>query len=176
MKRRQALQTLSASLSAVLVWPDWATAWNRTSLGTLSGPAGPGLLTADQTTLLTDIVSTIIPDGQVVGATGVGVPAFIETMLADCYEPAAQADFKKGLAAIDGSAQTTYGKPFVALQPAEKLALLTAFGQTTDATQKEFFGLLKSLTIQGYTTSEYVMVNHLNYVMAPGHYHGCVTV
>ncbi|MEZ0609860.1 gluconate 2-dehydrogenase subunit 3 family protein [Fibrella sp. WM1] len=176
MKRRQALQTLSASLGAVLVLPDWAHAWSRQSLDQSWPGNVPRLLTADQTTLLTDIVSTIIPEGQVVGAKGVGVPAFIEKMIADCYEQPAQTDFKNGLAAIDSAAQAAYGKPFVSLQSAEKLAVLTAFAQTTDATQKEFFGLLKNLTIQGYTTSEYVLVNHLKYDMAPGHYYGCVNV
>jgi hypothetical protein len=32
---------------------------------------------------------------------------------------------------------------------------------------------LKGLTIQGYMSTEYVMVNHLNYVMAPGFFNGC---
>ena len=35
---------------------------------------------------------------------------------------------------------------------------------------------LKGLTIQGYVTSEYVMVNHLNYQMAPGFWNPCVPV
>jgi hypothetical protein len=32
---------------------------------------------------------------------------------------------------------------------------------------------LKGLTIRGYMTTEYVMVNHLHYVMAPGFFNGC---
>jgi hypothetical protein len=35
---------------------------------------------------------------------------------------------------------------------------------------------LKGLTIQGYVTTEYVMVNHLNYQMAPGFWNPCVPV
>ena len=35
---------------------------------------------------------------------------------------------------------------------------------------------LKGLTIQGYTSTEYVLVNHLNYQMAPGFWNPCVPV
>ena len=47
---------------------------------------------------------------------------------------------------------------------------------STDTAQKDFFNFLKQLTVLAYTTSEYVLTNHYNYVMAPGHYYGCVNV
>ena len=171
MKRRKALQTLSASLGTLLVMPAWANAWNRKLLGVL-----PGLLNADQHTLLTEAVSALIPDGQIPGAKALGIPAFIEKMMADCYEKPAQADFKEGLASLDILANAAYGMPFTSLQPDKKLAVLTTMQTSENAAQKAFFSLLKNLTIQGYTTSEYVMVNHLKYAMAPGHYYGCVNV
>ena len=63
---------------------------------------------------------------------------------------------------------------------AEILSQRDAFGKgvslSTDAQQKEFFASIKNLTIQGYTSSEYVMVNYYNYEMAPGHFYGCITV
>ena len=171
MKRRKALQTLSASLGTLLAMPTWANGWNRHLLG-----AGPGLLNADQQTLLTEAISALIPDGTTPGAKALGVPAFVEKMIADCYEKQAQTDFKDGLANLDTLANATYGTPFTSIQSSQKLAVLTAMQTTENAPQKAFFSLLKNLTIQGYTTSEYVMVNHLTYVMAPGHYYGCVNV
>jgi hypothetical protein len=35
---------------------------------------------------------------------------------------------------------------------------------------------LKGLTIQGYMSTEYIMVNHLNYQMAPGFFNGCAPI
>ncbi len=171
MKRRTAIQTLSASLGTLLALPAWANAWSGALLG-----ESPGLFTADQQALLNEAVSTLIPDGQIPGAIALGVPAFIEKMIADCYEKPAQASFVEGLGAIDAQAKAAYNAPFSSLQSTQKWAVLTTMQITDNAPQKEFFSLLKNLTIQGYTTSEYVMVNHLNYVMAPGHYYGCVNV
>lgn len=172
MNRRQVLQSLSASLGTLLALPDWANAWSPGSLNTL--PRQPGLFTAEQSSLLAEVVATIIPDGKIPGARSLGVPMFIEKMLTDCYEKSAQTDFLDGLTAIDTLAKTGFGKSFTTIAPNERLALLTGFGQADKPEQKDFFSALKNLTVQGYTTSEYVMVNHLGYVMAPGHYYGCI--
>lgn len=171
MKRRKAIQALAASWGAALTLPAWANAWTPLSLGTSTK-----LLNISQSALLTDIVSTIIPEGAIQGAASLGVPAFVEKMVADCYEQPVQASFKAGLDALDVQAQATYSQPFTNLQTDQRTALLMALQQTDKTEQKEFFSLLKNLTIQGYTTSEYVMVNHLKYTMAPGHYYGCVAV
>jgi hypothetical protein len=41
---------------------------------------------------------------------------------------------------------------------------------------KDFFDLMKSETIRGFSTSKEVMTKYLKYKVAPGHYHGCVDV
>ena len=171
MKRRLLLKSLSASVGALLVMPTWANNWNLQSVGTQTS-----FLNVEQTNLLSEMVSTIIPEGKIQGAKSLGVPAFIEKMIKDCYEKNAQDDFKKGLENVEIASNSAYNQAFISLSIAQKQELLKKMEVSTDAKQKEFYALVKNLTIQGYTTSEYVMVNYLKYEMAPGHYYGCVNV
>ena len=171
MKRRLLLKSLSASVGALLVMPTWANNWNLQSVGTQNYFSN-----MEYTNLLAEIVTTIIPEGKIQGAKSWGVPVFIEKMIKDCYEKNAQEDFKKGLENVEAISKSTYNQAFANLSLPQKEEFLKKMEVSTDAKQKEFYGLVKNLTIQGYTTSEYVMVNYLKYEMAPGHYYGCVNV
>ena len=105
-----------------------------------------------------------------------GVPSFVQKMIADCFEKPAQDDFKTGLDNIEKMAQQTQNQAFSALTTLQKLDILRGVSISEVAKQKEFFTLLKNLTVQGYTSSEYVLVNYYKYDMAPGHFYGCVPV
>ncbi|MFN8357170.1 MAG: gluconate 2-dehydrogenase subunit 3 family protein [Spirosomataceae bacterium] len=171
MKRRNAIRSLTMGIGGLMSFPAWANSWTPAQLDLVEP-----LLMSDQEEILVEMVATIIPEGQIPGAKSLGVPAFIQKMLTDCYESSVQDNFAKGLTSIQQLAQQQFNKPFAAGTASQKLDLLKSVESTTNAELKSFFTLLKNLTIQGYTTSEYVMVNHLNYVMAPGHYYGCVPV
>jgi hypothetical protein len=158
-------------MGALLTMPAWANSWHFQTV-TLDTP----ILNSTQDDLLTDIVSTIIPEGDKPGAKVVGVHIFIQKLVADCYEPQAQEDFKAGLDAVEKTAQQTYKQRFAALSPAQKEEILRGGLIATDEKEKTFFSLIKNLTIQGYLSSEYVLVNHYKYDMAPGHYYGCVPI
>ena len=171
MKRRLLLKSLSASVGALLVMPAWANNWNLQSVGIHSA-----FLRMEQANLLSEIVGTIIPEGKIQGAKSLGVPIFIEKMINDCYEKNSQDDFKKVLDTVETISKGAYNQSFINLSVPQKEELLKKMEVSKDAKQKEFYALVKNLTIQGYTTSEYVMVNYLKYEMAPGHYYGCVNV
>ena len=171
MKRRLLLKSLSASLGALLVMPAWANNWTLQSVSIQTT-----ILNLEQSNLLAEIVSSIIPEGKIQGAKSLGVPVFIEKMIKDCYEKNVQDDFKKGLENVEAISKSAYNQVFTSLPLSQKEELLKKMEVSTDAKQKEFYALVKNLTIQGYTTSEYVMVNYLKYEMAPGHYYGCVNV
>ena len=171
MERRQALKTVLFSAAGLITLPAWANSWNPQ---TVLLPFR--FLNSVQESLLEDIVSIIIPEGEKPGAKSLGVHSFVQKMVADCYEPKAQEEFKMGLDDIEKTAQLTYNQSFVALNAVQKEEILRGVSLSTDVKQKEFFASIKNLTIQGYTSSEYVMVNHYNYEMAPGHFYGCITV
>ena len=98
------------------------------------------------------------------------------SLIKDCYEKNAQEDFKNGLVKVEILSKSAHNQAFETISVPQKQELLKNLQISTDVKLKEFYGLVKNLTIQGYTTSEYVMVNHLKYEMAPGHYYGCVNV
>lgn len=171
MNRRYAIKTLATSLGALITMPLWANSWHQHTLR-----LDTRFLSNAQEDLLTDIVSTIIPEGEKPGAKAVGVNIFIQKLVADCYEPNAQEDFKAGLDAVEKTAQQTYKQSFTALTAVQKEEIIRGGLNATDEKQKTFFNLIRNLTIQGYLSSEYVLVNHYKYEMAPGHFYGCVPV
>ncbi len=151
--------------------PAWANSWNENSFKITNS-----VFTKTEENTLAEVVTTIIPEGSVPGAKSLGVPALINKIVTDCYEPKAQTDFKTGLENVEKIAQSIHSKSFTACDNEQRMSVLKALESSGDSSKKAFFSQIKSLTIQGYTTSEYVMVNHLKYVMAPGHYYGCVPV
>jgi hypothetical protein len=120
---------------------------------------------ADQDSLLNNWMGVIIPESSIPGAVLLGVPAFVKTMLKDCYEPKTSENLVKDLAALP-----TIDK--VSESEKEQLFFQIEKGKMGADAQKAI-ATLKGLTIRGYMTTEYVMVNHLNYVMAPGFFNGC---
>ena len=120
---------------------------------------------ADQDSLLNNWMGVIIPESSIPGAVSLGVPAFVKTMLKDCYEPKTSENLVKALAALP-----TIDK--VSESEKEQLFFQIEKGKMGVDAQKAI-ATLKGLTIRGYMTTEYVMVNHLNYVMAPGFFNGC---
>jgi Gluconate 2-dehydrogenase subunit 3 len=171
MERRTLLKSLSATAGLLVAMPIWAKNWNSTSITNQTS-----LISTEMDLILADIVETIIPEGKIPGAKSLGVPAFIEKMIKDCYAKEAQDDFKNGFELLNGLSQLTYSLPFKSLDSSQKETVLKTMGTSTNSKQKDFYTTVKNLTIQGYTTSEYVLVNHLKYEMAPGHYYGCVNV
>ncbi|GAA4405788.1 lactose 3-dehydrogenase subunit gamma LacC [Nibrella viscosa] len=162
---------MAVALGGLMSLPAWADGWNKASVASL-----PPFLTPAQDALLADIVETIIPATDTPGAKALGVHSFIQKMVADCYEKSVQDNVTKGLATVESLAKQTAGKPFGSLDETQRIALLKQLEQAIDADQKSFYRLVKSLTIQGYMTSEYVMTNITKYEMVPGRYHGCVPV
>lgn len=171
MERRVALKRLATLAGGLTTLPAWASGWTAQAVQQQSA-----WLSVTENDLLALVVDTIIPPTDTPGAQALDVHVFVERMLADCYEKPAQEAFRAGLSGIETMIQQQYGKSYRQCDIPQRLSVLMQFQASPKAAEKDFFATLKSLTIQGYTTSEYVMTNHLNYVMAPGHYYGCVPV
>ncbi|UAJ13058.1 gluconate 2-dehydrogenase subunit 3 family protein [Aquirufa lenticrescens] len=120
---------------------------------------------ADQDQLLQAWMGVIIPESSIPGAVSLGVPAYVKVMLRDCYEPTTATTLMKVLAALPSIEKVTESEK-------EQLFFQIEQGKQGSDAQKAM-KTLKGLTIQGYTTTEYVMVNHFNYMMAPGFFNGC---
>ena len=171
MLRRNALKTLATVVGGLTTLPAWATGWSSESLGQL-----PALLSVDQRDTLAALVDTIIPATDTPGARELQVPQFIQKVVADCYDKKTQDLLANGLSLTDDLARKAYGTAFAGGDTSQRIQLLKGMEQSPDAAQKDFYGLVKNLTIRGYLNSEYVMTNLTHYEMIPSRYHGCVPV
>jgi hypothetical protein len=170
MQRRTALKNLSTAVGGLMTMPAWASGWTPESVGRTS------LLRPNQEELLAEIVETIIPETNTPGAKSLKVHQFVVRMINDCYGEAAQKNLVQGLTLTDEVAQKAHGKVFANCDAAQRLALLKQMSESSEVASKQFVNMIKNLTVQGYTNSEYFMVSVQKYVMAPGFYHGCVPV
>jgi hypothetical protein len=170
MQRRSALKNLAMTIGGLVSLPAWASGWTPESIGKSN------LVTLDEESLLGEIVETIIPETDTPGAKSLKVHQFALRMINDCYGEQAQTILKQGLALTDATAQQTYSKSFADCDKSQRKDVLTKTGASTDPAGKPFVDMIKGLTIQGYTNSEYYLVNVQKFNMAPGFYHGCVPV
>ena len=67
-----------------------------------------------------------MPTTDTPGAIAAEVPAFIEMMLADWYEPTDRNDFMAGLGILEGYARIQYETAFASLAPEEQDLVLTS--------------------------------------------------
>ncbi|WP_375445853.1 gluconate 2-dehydrogenase subunit 3 family protein [uncultured Fibrella sp.] len=185
MQRRTALRGLAATLGGLVALPAWASNWTPDSLGYVS------TVSVDDEALLGDIVETIIPETTTPGASTPGastpgastpgakslkVHQFAMRMIRDCYGESAQSTLQQGLVLTESTAQQTFTKSFSACDANQRKEVLTKLAASTDPVGKAFVELMKRLTIQGYTNSEFYMVTVQKFNMAPGYYHGCVPI
>jgi hypothetical protein len=170
MKRRAAVKNLGLAFAGLVSLPAWAQGWTPESIGQQHS------LPLAEEDLLAEIVETIIPQTTTPGAKSLKVHQFALRMINDCYGEAAQASLVQGLQQTDQLAQQGYEKSFTACDARQRTDILTRMGQSADPAARQFYDMIKNLTIRGYMNSEYVMLNLLDYKMAPGFYHGCVPV
>ena len=169
MKRRSALKNLSMAFGGLVTLPAWASNWTPDSIGTTT------TLSISDESLLAEMVETIIPETKTPGAKSLKIHQFAMRMINDCYGEATQKSLKQGLAKIEELAKQTNNKSFVECDAKQRTAIILQMSKADDASKK-FVDMIKSLTIRGYTNSEYYMVNIKHYTMAPGFFHGCVPI
>ena len=132
-------------------------------------------LAEDQTLEL--IMGAIIPESSIPGAISLGVPNFVKTMMKDCYEVKAQQSFKNVMVEIPKLFLTENKKEISTATESEKEQFIFSLEKGKHGVEaQKTLATLKGLTIQGYMSTEYIMVNHLNYQMAPGFFNGCAPI
>ncbi|WP_341226442.1 gluconate 2-dehydrogenase subunit 3 family protein [uncultured Arcticibacterium sp.] len=171
MNRRELLKNLALGAGAVVALPSWANAWTPSKIMV------SGVFSSKELGLLSSIASTFIPEGKSEpGALGLEVDKFLDRLFADCYSKADQEKIKQGMVLLNTTAKKSYQSAFSDCTQLQRESMLIGFSEPSTTEKEWFYDTLRKETIRGYTTSEYVMVNHYNYVMAPGHYDGCVDV
>jgi hypothetical protein len=179
MNRRIAIKQLGLITAGAMLLPGCVKETKSVSvaLNNLS-------ITGDQEALLIEVAETIIPATDIPGAKALNLQQFVLRMIDDCQAPEEQKQYEKGLAAFESAVEKQYGKSFVALSAADRKTFLAGLEQTAKAERgkdqlsalSSFYSLTKRYTVQGFTTSEYVMTNALPYNMLPGKFIGCVPI
>lgn len=147
----------------------------------------PQALSQSQADLLTDLCETILPRTDTPGAIDLGVPKYIDDMVANYMKQKNKTRFIEGLDQVNKDAQTQHGKAYLELSETEKMDMLTAYDKEAYAYNQDikgkpkdpdavppFFGKLKSLTFSGYFLTETGASQVLKYEWIPGGYDGCL--
>ena len=135
--------------------------------------ASHNAFSAEQRALVSAISERIVPTTDTPGAIAAGVPAFMEMMLADWYEPTDRQEFMNGLGVFEGSARIQFAKPFAEIAPEEQdLVLTQAMTGKIQGLPISFFEHCRQLVVLGYYTSEIGCKQERVYLPVPGHYDG----
>lgn len=160
-----ALVTGAAGAATASIWVDSLSALSReqahahTARAAMAAQAWtPRVFSASQDDAVAALSELIIPTTDTPGARAAHVNRFIDSVLHDA--PSADRDaFLRGLAWMDARCRALYGKALAEAGADEQTALLTrvsAEGNPHGEEQlgREFFRALKSMTIDGYYTTE----------------------
>ncbi len=150
----------------------------------------PLFFTNSEAALITEIAETILPKTKTPGAKDLGVPQFIDTIVAKTMNEANQKTFTKNLKTFEESCEKEYSKNFMALDEKQKLAFLLKLDKESPRSPMSVWGInlepnlpggtfykqIKSLTLTGYYTSETVGKTILGYDPVPGEFTPCFPV
>lgn len=171
MNRRTSLKKLLVASGSLIALPSWAQGWSINDMTTHRST-----FSLSNQEVLASVADTIIPAGNSIGALSVGVDKFLQKLFDNCYEKEVQENIKAQLIALEASAKSAYGISFVSCDQTQRQTLLENLSISENKDEKDFFTLIKSETIRGFSTSREVMLQFLNYKILPGHFYGCVDV
>jgi gluconate 2-dehydrogenase gamma chain len=116
----------------------------------------------------------ILPRTDTPGAADVGVPAFLDRFYGEFMSDDERRLFAAGLDAIEAAAKAAHGGSFASLTIAQQDAVLSGVAAAQQDQSPSSFGLIRSITILGYFSSERVAKEVLNYDPVPGRFDGCM--
>jgi gluconate 2-dehydrogenase gamma chain len=142
----------------------------------------PVFLTKEQALIVMEVAEIIIPKTDTPGAKDVGVPAFIDLVVKDCYNKEDQDRFLAGLQEFDAAAKQSYGSIFMDLDASKQQehvkkvhdAAIEVEKTTQPAPKRPFILLMKELTMLGFFTSKVGATEVLQYDPVPGGYKSCI--
>jgi hypothetical protein len=168
LNRREALRTLATGAigaAASSLWVESLSALARQQAHAHAADAvialqewTPRVLTARQNEAVVALTELIIPQTDTPGAKAAGVNRFIDTVLHEA-RPADRESFLRGLAWMDERSRTLFGSDIAGAGSSEQTALLTRLSNEGNSGGEapiglEFFQAIKSMTINGYYTTE----------------------
>jgi gluconate 2-dehydrogenase subunit 3-like protein len=132
-------------------------------------PAGPKNLSAEEFQLISRLADLIIPTTNTPGAVAAGVPHYIDQVAGG--NAGMRKLIARGCVWLNEHGEQQRAKPFLELDEADQVALLTPICERADKLAEgdqndlgaRFFKAVKSLTADGYFTSKIGLVDTLGY-------------
>lgn len=148
----------------------------------------PRLLSTQQLVTVRAMADHLLPKTATPGASELFVERFIDQVLRDFTPTADQSTFLTGLTAFETACQSTFGRSFAALGPAERDQIFTSYekqspplppniwgGQiTAEVEPPSFYRMFKQMAITGYFASQRVGEEILAYDPIPGGFEPCI--
>jgi len=143
-------------------------------------------LNPHQNLTVTSIAEIIIPQTNTPGAKAARVNEFIDLILTEWYDEEEKSTFLTGLTDVDSRARDLHGKDFVECGEQQQVEILQALDDEVAAptedvrrrrshpSQKNFFFMMKQLTLVGYYTSQIGFEQELHGEIIPSRHAGCV--
>jgi len=189
MNRREVLQRVAMLMGGAISAPAVLAVLNGCSPKPSAGWQ-PLFLRKEEGAMVEEVADLILPRTTTPGAREVGVPAFIDVILKDAYPTEDQARFVSGLKDFETQAQSAHGKPFLQLQPAQRMSFLQQVHDAAVAAEKvqadkdvpagerkrPFVLMMKELTLLGFFTSQIGTTQVLQYVAVPGGFQACIPI
>lgn len=149
----------------------------------------PLFFTPAQAATVAEVAEHILPRTDTPGAKDVFVDRFIDRIIADCYSPEQQEQFRSGLDTFDADCRQQFNRSFVKCTPAQRDEFLRRQeaapsnpdrylwgNKIVEGGKPPFYRELKGLCLFGYFSSEEVGEKVLKYDPVPGKFVGCVPV
>jgi gluconate 2-dehydrogenase gamma chain len=179
MDRRELIQRVAALMGGAISSSAIAGVLAGCTATPVDADGKQSFLTADEMRTVAAMADQIIPKTDTPGAVDVGVPAFIDRMLAGYYQDKERAIIRTGLGAVSTDGAELAGKHFADLTSEQQVTLMTeydrlAYSPRPAGSDPHFFRMIKELTIIGFCTSEAGATKLMNYNQTPGPYRGDV--
>jgi hypothetical protein len=186
MQRREALRLL-ASAATLPMLPRAAFSLFQAVHTQLPDQPVLKTLTPHQNAMVTSIAEAIIPQTNTPGAKAARVNEFIDLVLTDWYDLEEKSIFLTGLADVDTRSRELFGKDFVECGEKQQVELLRGLDDELavggihsgarrghkSMPEKNFFFMIKQLTLVGYYTSEIGFEQELHDEIIPSRHAGC---
>ena len=182
--RRELLRRAAVLLGGTLSTPAVLGILNGCSARRAPGWT-PAFFTDAQMAVVAEVAEIMIPRSDSPGARDVGVPAFIDAMLANVYPAEDQEHYLSGLADLDLAARRQEGNTFLALDGKARLRLVQGVHDAAlqdietaadpfEPERRPFVLMTKELTLLGFFTSHVGATQVLQYDSLPGTFSGCL--
>jgi len=187
MQRREALRLL-ASAAALPLLSRQAFSLFQAVHDQLPEQGVLKTLDARQNGMVMTISEIIIPQTTTPGAKAARVNEFIDLILSEWYDEEEKSTFLTGLAEVDARARDLFGKDFVECGEKSQVEILQALDDEVAAARAEirrgnrrklppernFFFMMKQLTLIGYYNSQIGFEQELHGEIIPARHAGCV--